>query len=47
MEGKGGKLDGPFANVDVVADAYALPYATGSVDAVHCEAVLEHLEWTP
>jgi len=36
---------GPFANVDVVADAYALPYATGSVDAVHCEAVLEHLEF--
>ena len=31
-------------NVDVVADAYALPYATGSVDAIHCEAVLEHLE---
>jgi SAM-dependent methyltransferase len=36
---------GPFANVDVVADAYALPYATGSVNAVHCEAVLEHLEF--
>jgi SAM-dependent methyltransferase len=36
---------GPFANVDIVADAYALPYATGSVDAVHCEAVLEHLEF--
>jgi SAM-dependent methyltransferase len=33
-----------FANVDVVADAYRLPYADGSVDAVHCEAVLEHLE---
>jgi SAM-dependent methyltransferase len=33
-----------FENVDVVADAYALPYADGSVDAVHCEAVLEHLE---
>ncbi len=36
---------GPFANVDVVADAYALPYANGSVDAIHCEAVLEHLEF--
>jgi SAM-dependent methyltransferase len=36
---------GPFANVDVVADAYALPYSDGSVDAVHCEAVLEHLEF--
>jgi SAM-dependent methyltransferase len=34
-----------FANVDVVADAYALPYANGAVDAVHCEAVLEHLEY--
>jgi len=33
-----------FANVDVVADAYRLPYADGSVDAIHCEAVLEHLE---
>lgn len=32
-----------FPNVDVVGDAYALPYADGSVDAVHCEAVLEHL----
>jgi uncharacterized protein YbaR (Trm112 family) len=35
---------GAFANVDVVGDAYALPYADGAVDAVHCEAVLEHLE---
>lgn len=33
-----------FQNVDVVADAYALPYADGGVDAIHCEAVLEHLE---
>lgn len=33
-----------FENVDVVADAYHLPYADGAVDAVHCEAVLEHLE---
>lgn len=34
-----------FENVDVVGDAYALPYADASVDAVHCEAVLEHLEF--
>jgi SAM-dependent methyltransferase len=33
-----------FANVDVVGDAYSLPYADASVDAIHCEAVLEHLE---
>jgi len=33
-----------FANVDVVGDAYELPYADGAVDAVYCEAVLEHLE---
>ncbi|MFL6262892.1 MAG: methyltransferase domain-containing protein [Thermoanaerobaculia bacterium] len=33
-----------FANVDVVGDAYTLPYADESVDAIHCEAVLEHLE---
>jgi SAM-dependent methyltransferase len=33
----------PFANVDVVGDAYRLPYASSSVDAIHCEAVLEHL----
>jgi len=31
-------------NVEVVGDAHRLPYADGSVDAVHCEAVLEHLE---
>jgi hypothetical protein len=36
---------GPFRNVDVVADAYCLPYADGSVDGVYCEAVLEHLEF--
>jgi SAM-dependent methyltransferase/uncharacterized protein YbaR (Trm112 family) len=35
---------GAFPNVDVVADAYQLPYAEGAVDAFHCEAVLEHLE---
>jgi SAM-dependent methyltransferase len=34
---------GPFPNVDVVADALRLPYADQSVDAVYCEAVLEHL----
>ena len=33
-----------FPNVDVVGDAYKLPYADQSVDAIHCEAVLEHLE---
>lgn len=33
-----------FSNVDVVGDAYTLPYADESVDAIHCEAVLEHLE---
>jgi len=35
---------GAFPNVEVVADAYALPYADDAVDAFHCEAVLEHLE---
>jgi SAM-dependent methyltransferase len=34
---------GPFPNVDVVADAHHLPYAQCSVDAIFCEAVLEHL----
>jgi SAM-dependent methyltransferase len=34
---------GPFPNVDIVADAHCLPYADGSVDAIFCEAVLEHL----
>ena len=34
---------GPFPNVDVVADAHHLPYADASVDAIFCEAVLEHL----
>ncbi len=34
---------GPFPEVDVVADAHALPYADGCVDAIYCEAVLEHL----
>jgi SAM-dependent methyltransferase len=34
---------GPFPNVDVVADAHLLPYASATVGAVYCEAVLEHL----
>ena len=34
---------GPFPNVDVVADAHHLPYADECVDAVHSEAVFEHL----
>ncbi|MBK1660917.1 class I SAM-dependent methyltransferase [Paracraurococcus ruber] len=34
----------PFANVDIVGDAHALPFAGGSVGGVYCEAVLEHLE---
>lgn len=32
-------------NVDIVADAHRLPFRTGSLSAVHCEAVLEHLEY--
>lgn len=35
---------GLFQNVDVVADGYQLPYCDGTVDACHCEAVLEHME---
>jgi SAM-dependent methyltransferase len=34
-----------FPNVDVVGDAYALPYAEGSVDSILCWAVIEHLEF--
>jgi SAM-dependent methyltransferase len=34
---------GPFPNVDIVGDAHNLPYADSSVDALHCEAVFEHL----
>ncbi len=33
----------PFPNVDVVGDAHVLPYTSESVDAVYCDAVLEHL----
>ena len=36
---------GLFDNVDIVADAYNLPYADECVDAVFIEAVLEHLEF--
>lgn len=35
---------GPFPNVDVVADAHVLPYRDVVVDAIYCEAVLEHLK---
>ena len=34
---------GPFPNVDVVADAHNMPYADASVQAIYCEAVIEHL----
>lgn len=34
---------GPYQNVEVVADAHALPYADGAVDHIWCQAVLEHL----
>lgn len=33
----------PFPNVDIVGDAHRLPLAAASIDAVHCEAVFEHL----
>lgn len=36
---------GPFKDVDIVADAYALPYRDGTVSAIMCEAILEHLEF--
>lgn len=32
-----------FPNVDVVGDAHDLPYEDGTIDAIYCEAVLEHL----
>ena len=31
--------------VDLVATAYALPFGAGSIGGIHCEAVLEHLEF--
>jgi SAM-dependent methyltransferase len=34
-----------FSNVNVVGDAYGLPYSETAVDAVYCEAVLDHLEF--
>lgn len=33
----------PFPHVEVVADAHQLPYADNCVDAIFCEAVIEHL----
>lgn len=36
---------GPYPNVDIVGDAYALPYPDQSIDAAYCIAVLEHLEF--
>lgn len=35
---------GLFQNVDVVGDAYQLPYSDNCVDSIYCEAVIEHLE---
>ncbi len=32
-------------NVEILGDACALPFRSGSVPFVHCEAVLEHLEY--
>lgn len=34
----------PFENVDIVGDAHLLPLADETIDALHCEAVFEHLE---
>lgn len=34
----------PMPNVHVVGTAYRLPLADATVDAIYCEAVLEHLE---
>ena len=36
-----------FENVDIVGDAHGLPLASDSIDAVHCEAVYEHLDDAP
>lgn len=38
---------GPFAEVDVVGNACRLPFATGSIDGVWCNAVLEHVAGAP
>lgn len=35
----------PDAHPDVVADIRQLPYTTGTVDAVYCGHVLEHLDY--
>ena len=35
---------GPFVNVDVVGDAYSLPYADECVDVILSSAVFEHLK---
>jgi SAM-dependent methyltransferase len=32
-----------YENVDIVGDAHCLPLPTATIDAVHCEAVFEHL----
>jgi SAM-dependent methyltransferase len=37
----------PFPGVDVAADVQALPFATGSVTAIECDAVLEHVRNAP
>jgi SAM-dependent methyltransferase len=34
----------PFPHVDVVGDAHQLPFRADAIGALHCEAVLEHLE---
>lgn len=34
-----------FPNVDLVGNAYHLPFRSLSVSLIHCEAVLEHLEY--
>ncbi len=49
--GAGGEVPGGFFNVDaqsfpgvdVVGDVQALPFATGSIGAIECDAVLEHV----
>jgi hypothetical protein len=35
---------GYFPNVDIIADAHSLPFANDTVDFIHCDAVLEHLQ---